>query len=78
VRVIIEVTDVVFLVAFLLVLVLIMSVIEPVYIYGRQIYKKIFFTLPPKKLDSVASVHQRNIPTERPPLGSEVSANFRD
>jgi hypothetical protein len=28
------------------------------------------------KLNSVAVVHQRTIPTERPPLFSEVSANF--
>jgi hypothetical protein len=29
-----------------------------------------------KKKNSVASVHKRTIPTERPPLVGEVSANF--
>jgi hypothetical protein len=29
-----------------------------------------------QKLNSVALVHERNIPVERPPLVGEVSANF--
>jgi hypothetical protein len=29
-----------------------------------------------KLYNSVALVRERNIPTERPPLGGEVSANF--
>jgi hypothetical protein len=32
--------------------------------------------LPKPKLNTVALVHERTIPTERPPLVGEVSANF--
>jgi hypothetical protein len=36
------------------------------------------FTKKTKKLNSVALVRERTIPTERPPLVGEVSANFAD
>jgi hypothetical protein len=35
----------------------------------------VFFLL---QADSVASVHERSIPTERPSLVGEVNANFAD
>jgi hypothetical protein len=38
---------------------------------------KHFFTNLLKKLNSVVCVRERTIPTERPPLVGEVSANFR-